>query len=84
MAFLTTILMVLAAGIVMVTVFIMTPFLYDIWYNNLRDQASSTYVGAGDSAFRSFMIMCYVVPGIIIIYGIAFASRKSVNESEVY
>lgn len=84
MAFLTTVLFVLAAGIVFVTINVMTPFLYDLWYNELRAQSDSSLTSAGDNAFSAWQVMSYVVPGIIIIYGVAYANRKSVSESELY
>lgn len=82
MTFLTTMLFVLAAGVTFVTINIMTPVIYDLWYNNLRDEnENSTLITAGDNVYGAWQVMGYVVPGILIVYGVAFANRKRVNES---
>ena len=80
MALLIIIPFVVAAAVVFLTINIMTPVLYDMWFNQLQDQNDTESAAIGDRAFFMFQIMGYLVPGIIIMSGFAAAHRKSVRD----
>ena len=81
MVLLTILPFVVAACIVFVTINVMTPFLYEMWFNNLDDQNTSSLRAVGDNVFFMWQIMGYIVPGLIIMGGFAAAQRKSVREN---
>ena len=75
--------LVLAAGSIFVILNITTPIVYSVWYDNLREGVTfSNLQTTGDVFFGNFLIMSYVVPGIIIIWGFIIAQRKRVQQIE--
>lgn len=69
------------AAVTFVAIQTMTPFLYDFWYGQLRDQVTSgTLLSAGDAMFGSWQVMSMVVPGLIIIWGVVQANNKRPQE----
>lgn len=86
---------VAAAGIVFITLYVTAPIVYDMWYNNMRDDIQTAIttnpqhtflpllLTGGDRLFGSFMIMGYVIPGVIIAWGFATAARKRVREDVI-
>ena len=76
---------VVAAGITFVAINIMTPFLYDLWFNNLAlSVAQDDLRASGDRIFGMWQIMSFIVPGLIIIWGFAVAHNKTVREEEQF
>ena len=72
---------VFAAGVVFAVIYVTTPILYDMWFTHLRDQNTNpTLITAGDRFFQSWMLMGYIVPGIIIAYGFSVAARKRTRD----
>jgi len=81
--FMTVLAFVLAATVIFVTIQLMSPFLYDLWYENLRDMvAPGNLQDAGDRIFASWQIMSFVVPGILMMWGFMIANRKRVQEAQ--
>lgn len=80
MVFMTVLVFVLAAATVFVTIQVMTPFLYEIWFNNLQSQNPGKFQEIGNNAFGAWLVMSYIVPGLIIMWGIISANRKRVQE----
>lgn len=75
--------LVLAAASVFVVLNITTPIVYSVWYDNLRAGVTfSNLQAVGDIYFGNFLIMSYVVPGIILIWGFIIAQRKRVQQTE--
>jgi hypothetical protein len=79
---------IVAAGVTFIVINVMAPIIYDVWYGNLRDSITDTayglrLAGIGDIFFGNFLIMSFVVPGIIIIWGFVVAQRKRVVEQSV-
>lgn len=72
---------VVAAVITFAVIFAMTPVVYSIWYDNLRDMNSGTLQAAGDTFFSNYQILAFIVPGLIIVWGFVVAVRKRVEES---
>ena len=76
---------VVAAGISFVAINIMTPFLYDLWFNHLAPTfADGVLKTAGNNMFGMWQIMSFIVPGLIIIWGFAVAHNKTVREEEAF
>lgn len=72
---------ILAAGVVFVVIYVTTPIMYEIWFTQLRpENGNPTLITAGDRFFQSWMVLGYVVPGLIIAYGFSVAARKRVRE----
>lgn len=71
---------VAAAVITFLVIFAMSPIVYSIWYGNLRAMNSGTLQAAGDTFFSNFLILSFVVPGLIILWGFVVAVRKRVEE----
>jgi len=78
---------VVFAGITFLAIQFMTPMLYDFWFLNLRDNVSgntsslgTTLLNAGDLMFSSWKVLSYVIPGIIILWGILLANQKRPQE----
>ena len=80
MVFMTTILFVVAAGVVFLTIQIMTPFLYEMWFNTLRDSNTTDAQEWGDNMFGAWQVMSYVVPGLIILWGLVLANQKRTQD----
>lgn len=74
---------VVAAVVTFAVIFAMSPVIYTIWYGNLRDYNSGTLQAAGDTFFSNFLILSFLVPGLIIIWGFVSALRKRVEEQSV-
>ena len=72
---------VAAAAITFLTIFAMSPIVYSIWYGSLRSMNSGTLLAAGDTFFSNFLILSFLVPGLIILWGFVVAVRKRVAES---
>ena len=85
MVFLSVIILIATAATVFITIQFMTPFLYDLWFNNLRTMvAAGTLRDAGDNAFNvSWVVMSYVVPGLLILWAIILGNRKRASEEFV-
>ena len=78
---------VVFAGITFLAIQFMTPILYDFWFNILRDDVAentsslgTSLLSAGDLMFNSWKILSYVIPGIIILWGILLANQKRPQE----
>lgn len=74
---------VAAAVITFLTIFAMSPIVYSIWYGNLRSMNAGTLQAAGDTFFSNFLILSFVVPGLIILWGFVVAVRKRVEEQSI-
>lgn len=74
---------VAAAVVTFLVIFAMSPIVYTIWYGNLRAMNSGTLLAAGDTFFSNFLILSFVVPGLIIMWGLVVAVRKRVEEQSV-
>ena len=74
---------VVAAVITFLIIFAMSPIVYSIWFNNLRDMNSGTLQAAGDTLFANYEILAFMVPGLIIIWGFVVAVRKRAQD-QVY
>lgn len=74
---------VLAAIVIFVTIQLMSPFLYELWFDNFRNMvpSGSWAETAGDRVFASWQIMSFIVPGILIMWGFMLANRKRVQEA---
>ena len=72
---------VVAGVITFAVIFAMTPVVYSIWYDNLREMNSGTLQEAGDTFFSNYMVLAFVVPGLIIVWGFVVAVRKRVEET---
>lgn len=77
------------AAVIFITINLMTPFLYNVWYVNLtpelRNSTNSnvnTMTSAGNHLFNSWEILGYLVPGIIIAYGFAQAVYKGTRDDQ--
>ena len=73
---------VAAAAVVFIVLNVMTPFLHDMWFENLDDKNTSELRDVGDNVFFIWQIMGYIVPGMIILGGFAAANRKTVQERQ--
>lgn len=81
MVYLTILNTVVAAGTCFIILNFMTPFLYELWYNNLDDEVTdSSLVTSGNNAFSSWQIMGYIIPGIIMAYGFSTAARERTRD----
>ena len=72
---------VAAAVITFLVIFAMSPVVYSIWYDNLRSMNSGTLRAAGDTFFSNYLILSFIVPGLIIVWGFVVAVRKRVAET---
>ncbi len=72
-----------AAAITFIVINITSPIIYTMWYNDLRpmNEGSARLVAAGDTFFGNFMILAWVVPAMIIMWGIIVAQRKRVQQT---
>ena len=69
------------AGITFLAIQFMTPMLYDFWYDNLRDQVTQESLrNSGDLMFGSWKLLSFIIPGIIILWGILLANQKRPQE----
>ena len=74
---------ILAAGLVFFVINIFAPVIYNVWYGDLRDGVTNNRLqAAGDTFFGNFLILSYVVPGLIIAWGFLVAQNKRVVERE--
>lgn len=79
---------VVFAGITFLAIQFMTPILYDFWYNIMRPDIAdngttslnTTLLNAGDLMFSSWKLLSFVIPGIIILWGILLANQKRPQE----
>ena len=72
---------IFASGIIFLSIFFTVPIVYTFWHDNLRPTIPNTTYGqtmqqAGDLFLASYQILGYVIPIIIIAWGIADAARK--------
>ena len=75
---------VLVAAVIFVSINILTPFLYDVWYNNLSTGVTNTTLKtAGNNLFTTWTILGYIIPGIIIAYGFATAARQGSRDQSI-
>ena len=72
---------IVAAVVTFAVIFAISPVVYNIWYDNLRPMNSGTLQAAGDTFFSNYMILAFVVPGLIIVWGFVVAVRKRVEET---
>lgn len=72
---------VAAAVITFLVILAMTPIVYNIWFNNLRDMNEGTLQAAGDTFFANFQILSFLVPGLIIVWGFVVAVRKRAQDT---
>lgn len=70
-----------AAVITFAVIFAMSPIVYSIWYDNLRDMNSGILQDAGDTFFDNYRILSFIVPGLIIVWGFVVAVRKRAQET---
>lgn len=83
-----TIQYIIASALIMVTFFVLSPFVYSFWYDNARPLVPNTAYSqkllfAGDLLFNYWMVFGYFVPGIIIAWGFAAAARTGTQEQNV-
>lgn len=78
---------VIFAGITFLAIQFMTPVLYHFWYDNMRDNVARntstlgvSLLNAGDLMFGSWKLLSYIIPGIIILWGILLANQKRPQE----
>ena len=85
MVYLSVFVLLTAAIITFAVIQVMTPFLYDTWFNNLRDNvAAGTLRDAGDNMFNvAWIVMSYVVPGILILWAIVLGNQKRSREAAI-
>jgi len=83
MVFVFIIRFVVAAAITFITINITSPIIYTIWFNDLRPMNESypRLLDAGDTFFGNFMILAWVVPAMIIMWGVIVAQRKRVQQT---
>lgn len=74
---------VAAAAITFLIIFAMGPIVYSIWFDNLRDMNSGTLQTSGDVLFANYQILSFLVPGLIILWGLVVAVRKRAQD-QVY
>lgn len=72
---------IVAAVVTFAVIFAISPVVYSIWYDNLREMNSGTLRDAGDTFFSNYMILAFIVPGLIIVWGFVVAVRKRVEET---
>lgn len=90
MVYWPTIQYIYTAGIIFVLFFILSPILYSVWYDNFRSMVNTSnsfgqrMQAAGDVLFKNFMILGYLIPGIIIGWGFAAAARTGTQEANTY
>lgn len=80
------------AAVVFITMNLLTPFLYTIWNTNLQpnlhdsaQSSKSAMTTAGNNLFFAWTVMGYIIPGIIVFYGVADATRTGIRDTgEVY
>lgn len=79
---------VVFAGITFLAIQFMTPILYNFWFDIMRPDIedngttslNTTLLNAGDLMFGSWKLLSYVIPGIIILWGILLANQKRPQE----
>ena len=77
---------VIAAGLAFVMIFILTPFVYTFWFDEMRPMVPNTaysnryLLPAGDLLFKYWEILGFLVPAIIIGWGFASAARTGTQE----
>lgn len=79
---------VVFAGITFLAIQFMTPVLYHFWYDIMRpdiedngdSSLNTTLLNSGDLMFGSWKLLSYVIPGIIILWGILLANQKRPQE----
>jgi hypothetical protein len=81
MVFVFIIKFVTAAAITMVAINIFSPIVYRMWFQELRPTVTQDrLLDAGDVFFSNFLILSWVVLGLIIMWGIVVAQRKRVQQ----
>ena len=85
MVYLSVFILITAAIITFAVIQVMTPFLYTLWFDQLRDNiAAGTLRDAGDNMFNvSWTVMSYVVPGILILWAIVLGNQKRSREEAI-
>lgn len=88
MVFWPTIQYILVSGLILITFFLLSPFVYSFWYDQLRPMVPNTAYAqkllfAGDLLFNYWMLFGYLVPGIIIAWGFAAAARTGTQEQNI-
>ena len=77
MVYIEVLIWLFAAGVLFVSMFLLTPIVYAIWHSNLSSQVSDpTLQAAGDNFYNSWKLLSYIVPGILIAAAFATAARK--------
>jgi hypothetical protein len=80
MIFVFIIRFITAAAITMVAINIFSPMIYRMWFEELRPTVTQErLLAAGDVFFGNFLILSWVVLGIIIMWGLVVAQRKRVQ-----
>lgn len=74
---------ILAAVVTFAVIFVMSPVLYSIWFDYLRDFNTGSLRDSGDTFFSNYLIMAFLIPGLIIVWGFVSAIRKRVEEESV-
>ena len=72
---------VVAGVITFAVIFAMSPVVYSIWFDNLRDYNTGTLRAAGDTFFSNYQMLSFIVPGLIIVWGFVVAVRKRAQET---
>lgn len=81
MVFVFIIRFIVAAAITMVAINIFSPIIYRMWFEDLRPTVTQArLLDAGDVFFSNFLILSWVVLGVIIMWGIVVAQRKRVQQ----
>ena len=76
---------VIVSALIMITFFALSPFIYAIWHDTLRPMVPNTAYSqklliAGDNLFKFWMVLGFMIPGIIIGWGFAEAARTGTQE----
>ena len=75
--------LVVAAASSFIIFNITAPIMYNVWYVQLRDDVTfSNLQATGDMFFGNWLILQYMAPGLIIIWGFVVAQRKRVSQTE--
>jgi uncharacterized membrane protein len=76
---------VITSALILITFFVLSPFIYAIWNDTLKPLVPNTayavkLIFAGDLLFRYWMVLGYLIPGLVIGWGFAEAARIGTQE----
>jgi uncharacterized membrane protein len=76
---------VITSALILITFFVLSPFIYTFWNDSLRPLVPNTayankLIIAGDLLFKYWMVLGYLIPGLVIGWGFAEAARTGTQE----